>query len=105
MDQGLVDHGQRQPLAGIAKGRGGQGLDPDRKAFTARAQSIGSARMSIDQNPVQRGVEVEALENQVPQSDQRGEEAVVKGRGRRLEPAPDEAQAEEVAETLEQLGR
>jgi len=94
-------HGQA--LARIAEGGGGFRAELSRKAFTPGTEVVGATRSGILLHLAQAVVVVQALEDQIPESNERGESPLVEGLLRNSQPGGQPGRGQELAEGIKQL--
>ena len=99
--QDFFEKSQGQALAGIAQGGGGH-----RAQFPGQppAEAVGAPGPGVGQGGLEGGVNVEALEDQVPEGDDGVEEPVVEAGWGQGGQAPERASGQQVEEGGEQPG-
>ncbi len=96
----MLQEGQRQALAGVAQGRGGEGAQ---LLGQTAAEPVRAPGPSVGQCGLQGGIGLEALEDKIPEGDDRIEQAVVEGGVLEGRQPPQLAAGQQIQEQGEQL--
>ena len=78
VSEGLAHPAQGQALAGVAVGGGGAGAQTGGNSFAGSAQAVSPTSAGVFDDRIERGVQMEALPQKVPERDQGRPKAVVK---------------------------
>ena len=77
VSEGLAHPAQGQALAGVAVGGGGAGAQTGGNSFAGSAQAVSPTSAGVFDDRIERGVQMEALPEEVPERDERRPKAVV----------------------------
>jgi hypothetical protein len=103
--EGLVEEFQGQALAGIAEGGSRLGGELVGEFLARGAEAVGPARTGVLHDGAERVAVAQALEDTVPEGDERGEGPLVEGEVALGQPGGQQGDGQELVELAQQLGR